>query len=105
MTHEEFEQILEERIGKMRSVLAMKAQSYAANGDKLHNFRRAAAFGRTSLESALMGMALKHLTRLMDMVDLTRERIHPPPEAWDEPLGDAINYLVLLEAVVREGHS
>ena len=44
MTNEGFEAILRDTFGKIESVLLAKADEYAADGDRLHNFKRAALY-------------------------------------------------------------
>lgn len=99
MTDAVFQTLLDARIQKMRDVLANKAKEYASNADRLHNFKQAAAMTRTTPAKALVGMLAKHLVSIFDMVD----QIAPPKtETIDEKIGDAINYLVLLEAILKE---
>ncbi len=99
MTFKEFEKLLDLRIMKTREVLAAKNREYASDTDKLYNFKRAAAMLGCSDEEALLGMLAKHLVSIIDMVQNKREAIYP---LWDEKIGDAINYLILLEAIVVE---
>lgn len=83
----------------MKSVLAIKADEYASSADRLHNFKTAAKMLDTTPEVALVGMAIKHAVSVQDMV------IQPEiitPELIDEKIGDCINYLVLLEALMLE---
>lgn len=50
-----------------------------------------------------MGMLTKHLVSLSDMCGKTESLgATYPVAAWEEKIGDAINYLVLLEAIVKE---
>ena len=99
MLNEEFIKILEARITKTTDVLANKAKEYATDEDRLHNFKRAAAMLDTTPEKALVGMWSKHVVSILDMVEhphtITKEKI-------DEKIGDAINYLVLLEGILLE---
>jgi len=102
MTESDFEAILLQRIEKMRAVLANKAREYASGRDRLHNFKRAGAMQGVTPEKALLGMFAKHMVSIMDMVDDLDRDVHNPIPAWDEKLGDAVNYLVLLEGLVVE---
>lgn len=99
MTIKEFNKVLEQRIEKIRKVLAAKNKEYASPGDKLYNFKRTAAMLGCSDEEALLGMLAKHLISIIDMVQNKREADYA---LWDEKLGDAINYLILLEAIILE---
>jgi hypothetical protein len=102
MNQETFDAILERRIEKIRSVLASKAKEYA-KGDRLHNFKRAAKFTGDSPAKMCASFMMKHMVSIMDIVDDVKE-IGPLPsrEMVDEKIGDAINYLILLEALLIE---
>lgn len=103
MNHEEFDKVLLKRIDRIKEVLSSKAKEYSTGSDRLHNFKRAAAMLRVTPEKALIGMFTKHMISILDMVDdLDRDK-HATLEAWNEKLGDAVNYLILLEALVVDG--
>jgi hypothetical protein len=97
MTSERFDAILEERIGKMRSVLASKAKEYASPQDVLHLFKRMAELAGTAPAEACITLLSKHL---VSVFDVARGDLHVA--LLDEKIGDAVNYLVLLEAILRE---
>jgi len=86
-------------------VLEKKNVEYSRDEDKLHNFKRAAMmlqgprFG-CEPEDALVGMWVKHITSIMDMVDDLPDL--PTFSILREKITDAINYLVLLEALFVE---
>lgn len=104
MTEKEFNEIINDRLKKIVLTLRAKGKEYAYNDDRLHNFKRAAEMLRCSHEKALMGMLAKHMVSIMDMVDeVEAAGDNPyPMKLWEEKLGDAINYLILLEAIVKE---
>jgi hypothetical protein len=111
---QKFNEILDNRIKLMQSVLASKEKEYAENNDRLHNFNRAASMLGVSRESALIGMWTKHIISILDIVNKfdvirlvpkeKRKTIHNLPSVAmiEEKIGDAINYLVLLEAMMKE---
>lgn len=104
MKTEEFNKIVLDRCEKTMATLTRKAAEYA-RGDRLSNFKAAAGFLQCTPERALMGMKIKHDVSIRDMVDdLQRGSICHiwSQEKWDEKIGDAVNYLILLEALVRE---
>ena len=101
MTDKEFQKILESRLEKIKLVLARKASEYS-RGDRLHNFKRASEALRITPERACIGFLMKHIVSILDMVDDLERDIHNPLVAWDEKIGDAINYLCLLEGIVTE---
>ena len=106
MTPKQFEEILTKRIQRIRDTLGIKAQEYVQGEDRLYNFKKAAEIRRCMPAQALAGMMVKHEVSVHDLVDF------PPSsdmdaEAYlnliDEKIGDNINYLILLEALLKEG--
>ena len=99
MQTEQFNKIVERRIELIRSVLATKEKEYAVSKDRLHNFNRAAEMLRCTREQALIGFMTKHLVSILDMVD---SLFLPSKEKLEEKIGDSVNYLILLEASLKE---
>jgi len=102
MEYEEFNKIVENRLNHCKQLLIPKGKEYSRNGDRLHNFKRAAKIIHASKFDALLGMWNKHLVSILDMVDDARLGILPTPKALDEKMSDNINYTLLLEALFRE---
>lgn len=98
MTATEFERIFEEQVEQSRIVLVNKAGEYATE-DRLHNFKVAAALEGKTPEQALAGMMAKHTVSVYDMAE---SGLAYPIELWQEKITDHINYLFLLNAIVRE---
>ena len=96
-----FNQIVEERVKKIGEVLASKAKEYAKE-DRLHNFKIAARRMNCTPERALLGMMEKHAVSVMDIVDDLDKGIVPTILLLQEKIGDHINYLILLEALLTE---
>lgn len=102
MTDDQFNEILNSRLIKIQNVLGKKAAEYA-RGDRLSNFKRAAAAMQCSPEQACISFWMKHVVSILDMVnDIGEGKPVAPYSLWDEKIGDAINYLVLLEALISE---
>ena len=93
-----FERLFEEQVNRSRSVLVSKAKEYATE-DRLHNFKVAAALEGKTPEQALAGMMAKHTVSVYDMAS---SGLVYPIELWQEKITDHINYLFLLNAIVRE---
>lgn len=98
MTSERFEKLLDEQLELCKKVLGAKAAEYATE-DRLHNFKVAGAFEETTPEDALFGMMAKHLVSVKDMCKSGRKY---PVLLWQEKITDSINYLLLLNALVRD---
>lgn len=116
MNQKEFEQILERRIGRIRITLESKNKEYASDSDKLHNFKRAGKMENCTPEKALVGMMAKHIVSLLDIVDYINDYEEGALEEiclgkgltvgmLEEKIGDTVNYLILLEAMIKERYS
>jgi len=101
MTNEDFDKLLKEITGNMHTVLGEKAGQYA-RGDRLSNFKTAARRLNCTPERALLGMVEKHSTAILDYVNDLDEPRMMSMDQWGEKIGDSINYLVLLLALVTE---
>lgn len=103
MTNRAFDAILAERLAKTRTVLASKGDQYDAPGDRLRNFKDAAALTGESPAQVCIGFMAKHLVGLFDVVNRQARGDHSRDHLLDERVTDAVNYLVLLEALVADG--
>ena len=101
MQKHEFKMLVAERVDKIKSVLTAKAEEYA-RGDRLSNFKKAATMLDCSPEEALLGFVSKHWVALIDFIYDIDEGVVQTQDRWDEKLGDIINYMILLEALVTE---
>lgn len=70
---------------------------------RLGAFKAAAALQHCSPERALAGMLAKHIVSLYDMC--FAENTCFDMSTWDEKITDSLNYLFLLKAIVKEGHT
>lgn len=108
MTPMQFDIVLMQRIEKIKATLGIKAQEYATDDDKLHNFRQAVEIGRgprdarPSMALVCWRDVLKHLTSILTMVLNPEWGGEKRAAMIDEKIGDAINYMILLEAIFRE---
>ena len=102
MNHETFCDLAAKRFQACQDILAAKSAEYSRSGDKLHNFKRAAAMMGCTPESALMGMLSKHIVSMLDIVDDIGAGRIPDEALVDEKIGDWINYTLLLEALITE---
>ena len=101
MDSERFNEVVKARIDKCLNVLCKKANEYATE-DRLHNFKVAAGLQNCSAITALAGMMAKHTVSVYDLVRNQECGAIIPKEMWDEKIGDSINYLLLLTALVEE---
>ncbi len=106
MTPEEFKDFVNGRLNScLEKLYSSKAVEYSRGNDRLHNFKRAAEMSNSSPEAALWGMLVKHLVSIKDMVDdLNEPKLANMPDkaVLVEKFDDAINYLLLLNALFEE---
>jgi hypothetical protein len=107
MNSEIFNGIVERRLSLITSILLNKSKEYSKNDNRLHNFDMASEIGQESREKALKGMMMKHVVSTFDMINLFEDNdskaINNLTDAYiEEKIGDFINYLILLEAMIKE---
>ena len=101
MTTEYFEKCFEEQVERSRRVLCSKAKEYAT-ADRLHNFKVAATLEGCTPAQALAGMLAKHTVSIYDMCMSGEDY---PMALWEEKITDHINYLFLLNAIIRDART
>lgn len=99
MTNENFDKLLDEWLIYTKSTLASKGSEYATDTDRLANFKLQARIKGTDQTDALWGNLTKHFASIIDWFQL---KINPTKAMRREKIGDAINYLILLDAVLEE---
>lgn len=104
MNTEIFNDIVEQRINLCKSVLCLKAGEYATE-DRLHNFKVAAELQGVKPVTALAGMMSKHTVSVYDLIQAHEEGQEISQAMWDEKIGDSINYLLLLTALIADERS
>jgi len=104
MKNSEFNQIVQERLRLTGQTLTLKQAEYADVNDVFRNFKNAGAHLKTTKEKALWGMAVKHLVSIEDMIEVVAigRGYEISPAQVQEKIGDMINYLILLEAMLTE---
>jgi hypothetical protein len=105
MKTKDFDIVVNHRLEQCKKVLIEKAKEYAkGDDDRMHNFNRAAQITGESREKALFGFFLKHLVSVMDIIDdINNDPKYIPNRALvEEKIGDAVNYLLLLEASIED---
>lgn len=101
MKEEEFGKLVKARLDKCIGTLVLKNKEYSSDVDRLHNFKQAGRARGVSPEEALSGMLMKHLVSMWDMIDDIEYKV-PIQRTVSEKLGDIINYVLLLEALITE---
>jgi len=97
-----FNLLVKEIFKNATEVLSTKAAVYATKEDRLDNFKQAALLSRKTPIGSLKGMVDKHLVALSDFVYAHEHGFEIPAGEWEEKIGDIINYMVLLKALLKE---
>ena len=104
MTTDELKVVFEEQAQRCREVLLQKGLEYTPDeADRFSSFKTAASLQNTSPANALLGMLSKHIVSLYDMSFVRTENF--AAEMWDEKITDALNYLFILSAIIKEEKS
>ena len=100
MTREDFSSRVEKRIDIIRQSLLRKHKEYAADDNVFKNFEEAAKgiSLHSSSEEVLWSYMTKHLVSLKGIVTEGGAK----PQVVSEKIGDVINYLILLEAMLNK---
>ena len=101
MTTKELGAVFEEQVQRCREVLLVKGKEYTPDeADRFSSFKTAASLQHTTQANALLGMLSKHIVSLYDMSFVGTENY--TAEIWDEKITDALNYLFILSAIIKE---
>lgn len=104
ITQNEVNAVFDEQVRLCADTLKRKTKEYTGDDpDRLGAFKAAAALQHTTPQRALAGMLAKHIVSLYDMC--FAEEVVYPMDTWDEKITDSLNYLFLLKAIVKEGHT
>lgn len=99
MNISDFNNVVQTQVNRSLGTLVQKGVEYGSDVDRLHAFKQAAHLQNITNKEALGGMMVKHTTSIYDMINSGETYSE---EMWDEKIGDHINYLLLLRALVAE---
>jgi len=103
MTPEKFNELANKLKKHCFDTLIEKGEQYSRNGDRLHNFKAAARARNCHPIEALHGMNVKHVISIDDISsDVVASGPVPDEKVLLEKIGDNINYLILLYAMLVE---
>ena len=94
--------IIKCRMDYISELMLVKGKEYQRNGDKLHNFRRAAEMQRTNMPHVLHGMLQKHLVSYYDMIDDIDSGKKIADDYIGEKFTDILVYFLLQEVAIKE---
>lgn len=99
MNADDFKSHVVEFVEKQLDLLLRKNGGYNDNSDALRNFKVVGALNHQTPKQALWGMASKHVASVADMIASGQEF---SGEIWDEKVGDVLNFMLLLRALVDD---
>ena len=100
MDQNKFQETVEEQIKRCMDTLLKKGAEYDNEiSDRLRSFKRGAVILNMAPKQVLTGYLNKHIISIYDMCSSARKY---PVEQWNEKIPDAINYLLLLRAIIEE---
>jgi hypothetical protein len=104
MTTEELNKLLTERYYKSKEVLVSKGKEYGVESDTLKSFKEQAEFSMHNTPMSVgWELMVKHLYSVRRIIrEYELEDKKPDQAMIDEKFGDAINYLILIEALFKE---
>lgn len=101
MTREDFSRRVEKRIDLIRQTLLTKHKEYAKDDNVFRNFDEAA--GGLSLHSTSPEVLWSYMTKhLVSIKDIVSDNVPITDQLVSEKIGDVINYLILLEAMLNQ---
>ena len=93
---------VERRLEKIKSSLITKGREYHRDNNPFHNFEKGAKRKNINPTRVLDGFLEKHLISYDDMLnDIDNGKVINP-EVVSEKIGDAINYLIIQEILIKE---
>lgn len=99
MSPTQFDESVRAQVDHCLELLCAKGAEYAPGTDRLAAFKKAAALQNCSQARAAFGMLAKHLVSVADMIE-TGEKYSGI--RWNEKIGDSINYLLIIRAIIEE---
>jgi len=97
-----FKKLLEERFSKTRKVYSKKMNEYANDLDVFLSFKKGVGFSfQNTPEGVAWEYACKHFESIKTIISKLPDEV-PSDELVDEKIGDAINYLIILEGLIKE---
>ena len=106
MTKDDFNEVVARRQELIGQVLASKGKEYANSNDVFHNFKNATGLSfHNAAEKVAWEFMVKHLQSIKDIIaevsSETKAKV-ASSNIIEEKIGDAINYLILIEGMLKE---
>lgn len=102
MKIKDFKDLLEKRFEKTRKTYSIKMNEYATDLDVFQSFKKGVGFSfHDTPEGVAWEYACKHLECIKTIISKLPDEV-PTDELLNEKIGDAINYLIILEGLIKE---
>jgi len=102
MKIKDFNNLLEKRFEKTRETYSRKMNEYATDLDVFQSFKNGVGFSfHDTPEGVAWEYACKHFESIKTILSKLPNKV-PTDELLDEKIGDAINYLIILEGLIKE---
>ena len=102
MTYDKFMELLEERFNKTRETYSTKMIEYANVNDVFESFKKGVGFSfHDTPEGVAWEYACKHFESIKTIISKCPGEV-PTDELLEEKIGDAINYLIIIEGLIKE---
>jgi hypothetical protein len=106
MNRKDFNEIVKKRQELIERVLVNKGAEYANEQNVFYNFEKAVGISfSNSREMVAWEYMTKHLQSIKDLIDADSKqgpKQYPAIPTVEEKIGDAINYLILIEAMLKQ---
>lgn len=105
MNRDKFNRIVDARCESIKQTLVKKGAEYSNDINVFHNFDESVGISfAKSPEMVAWEYMTKHLQSIRDLVELTQHGYigHPTEAMVNEKIGDAINYLILIEGMFKK---
>ena len=106
MNRTDFNQVVNNRLNLIEKVLANKGKEYAGDENVFHNFESAIGISFAECrEKVAWEFMTKHLQSIKDLIEgacSNGPTQYPAVPIIEEKIGDAINYLILIEGMLKE---
>ena len=102
MTYKEIQSLLEKRFDKTRETYSKKMNEYATDLDVFQSFKKGVGFSfHDTPEGVAWEYACKHFESIKNIISKCHHEV-PTDDLLEEKIGDAINYLIILEGLIKE---
>ena len=106
MTNKDFEtKILDFRLSEIIRLLGIKGKEYGSDLDRFSNFKDIAKVSDDAPEHVAFTLMMKHFSFIKDICQHKFRKDMITTKLINEKIGDCINYLILIEGIIKEKYN